>query len=156
MQSEKPQTFCAVLCKACQELPVHFTSSSEEVIVGSSMMILHKRVEDRRGTNPDPAIAYRIETDTPDISPPGSFTLERKRMVFATFEGTPLTTEGGAEPEVRQDSLAASLPLGAWQASAVCKPVQTMRWAQQGLMPVRPQIVLMEQVELPPNSTLKC
>ena len=127
-------------------------------MLGTTLQTLHKAVEDKRSANPDPAIAYHSKVDDPGQSPPGSFSLQRKHHVYACFEGTPLSTSEGAaaEPQARQDSLAASLPLSTWAASKLCKPIWIMRWAAQGLMPVRPQIVLMEQVELPPNSTLKC
>ena len=74
--------------------------------------------------------------------------------VNAVFEQvTGELTEGESVATVKADCAAASISFTVW--TDFIKPLWSIRWAATGLMPVRPQIVVAKDFEIPPRSFLK-
>ena len=136
---------------------VVFSSSSDMVVVGPTYMSLHKAINDRRSLNPTASVCYHSLKDEPGQGgPTGSFSLTATSRVFAVLE----SAGGGAEGEgeagrkkkgegMKQETLASGLPMDLWDENPVAGMRFTMRWASAGLMPVRPQVLLLEDVDLP-------
>ena len=107
---------------------------------------------DRRGLSPNASICYHVTQDDLDKGP-GCFSIERRHHARGVFESGTLG-EGTGSTEAKAESLAAMLPLSTWAESDNASIIWSMRWASNGLMPVRPQVVLDTDVELGPNSAL--
>ena len=61
--------------------------------------------------------------------------------------------QGGHEG--KPESLAALIPLSTWAGNELAAQRRSMRWASNGLMPIRPQIVLLVDIELEPQTALR-
>jgi hypothetical protein len=119
-------------------------------------------VNDQRSKRPSVAVAYHDLTPSAEGAP-GSFTLSRVTDVVLVVKGhTPVEeagapeTEGGVKPPASlQVSAGALVPLDAWvkastSPGALASLVWSMKWTQQGLMPVRAQIVTTTAICLSP------
>ena len=94
------------------------------------------------------SFAYHDIVDEPDRGP-GAFKLEVKHPV--KFKPAPSTVaEGPVEgmlPAVLQTGVAARVNNNVW-TNAITSIVWSVKWSQNGLMPVRPHVVLLEPVTL--------
>ena len=92
--------------------------------------------------------------EKPDEKRPGNFTLKRSHQVwFIPQNGAPVAgDEGGEEesqPTTGQQNAAKLIPNAVWGNHAT-KIVFSVKWGVSGLMPIRPQVVLIKDVDLPP------
>ena len=136
-----------------QTLLVSFTSSSDMVLFDNKLLSLHKVIADRRASNPSWQVCYHtLKDDATPGAAVGAFTLTKALCVRAVME---LPKEDAKDKEVRQENLGATLPLGTWEGLPFADIVFSMRWASQGLMPIRPQVVLTQDVEIPAGHGLQ-
>ena len=70
------------------------------------------------------------------------------RQVHAVFEQAVIT--GEEMNTTKPETAAAVVPFSVW--SDIVKPVWSIRWATSGLMPVRPLITALTDIEIPPKS----
>eukprot|EP00439_Symbiodinium_sp_Y106_P043830 s8284_g5.t1 len=98
---------------------------------------------------------YNIKfKEKPQPDDPGACVLEAKdkRLAFAPAKMT--KTEGEDEQKTaKQLHVAAVVPPSAWKGAAGVHFV--VRWAQNGLVPVRPQVTLIEDCVLPSKKAMK-
>lgn len=94
------------------------------------------------------SFAYHDIIDEPDRGP-GAFKLEVKHAV--KFKPAPSTVaEGPVEdmlPTILQTQVAARVNNNVW-TNTITSIVWSVKWSQNGLMPVRPHVVLLEPVTL--------
>ena len=74
--------------------------------------------------------------------------------MHAVFEQTELkVTPGDTVPSMKSDGAGAAISFKIWNKHI--KPVWSMRWAPGGLMPVRPQVIALVDIEIPPKMFFK-
>ena len=144
-----------------KEIAIEFASSDDEVIYDRQLVTLFKVIENRRSMNPNAQICYHVMKDEVDKGP-GCFALERRHRVHAAFEAATMKEASGEQEEMgqgghegKQESLAALIPLSTWAGNELAAQRWSMRWASNGLMPIRPQIVLLVDIELEPQTALR-
>lgn len=138
---------------------VYNLSSSDELVhFEGKLMTLLTVINQKRAQQPGCRILYH------DIVPcargaPGAFTLSRTHNVEYVLTGKVEISDSPEEedsapinkkaPGSLQGSAASLLPLTAWTDLNIGGLVWTVKWSAQGLMPVRAQIVILTEVDLP-------
>ena len=93
---------------------------------------------------------YHDMESTPEDQNPGMFKCIRKNDVYFSpaKDSQDVQDPADAAAKTNQVGGAKLVPNSAWQSDLV-SIVFSVRWSPNGLMPVRPQIVLMMDVTLP-------
>lgn len=108
------------------EMPVIFKSSSDKIMIGTSLMTLKEAVETRRKTHSTVNVCYHKIVEDVNSTVPGDFLVQTTSTVHARFE--PTTVSNSSEGQTsKQDVAGASLPLASWDDVGVVKPVWSMR-----------------------------
>ena len=107
-------------------------------------------VEAQRAKIPACKIMYHDMESTPEDQNPGMFKCIRKNDVYFSpaKDSQDVQDPADAAAKTNQVGGAKLVPNSAWQSDLV-SIVFSVRWSPNGLMPVRPQIVLMMDVTLP-------
>eukprot|EP00434_Breviolum_minutum_P024555 symbB.v1.2.021690.t1/scaffold1889.1/size97066/5 len=138
-----------------KEVKYSITGPDDLVLYNGNLTSVYDLVEARRnaGTTPTVKINYYAMMDKPVEGKPGNF--EVKQLQDLRFVPAPATVEnsGNTETTVNQMNLASLLPVEAWN-SHCSKVIYSVKWATAGLTPVRPQVVLTADLELPPGRTV--
>lgn len=133
------------------ELLYQLMDSSTLVFHNNSLVTLLEVMEERRKTNPACKVAYHTVVEDPALGP-GAFRLELVSKVVATF--TAGVDDGEEKKPVTQHNAATHLPGKFWDDAQHVGLVWTVKWAAQGLMPVRPTVVCFSAGELPAGKAL--
>ena len=129
-------------------VPYNLKDHAEFVIMYSKMTTLLDVVNIRRESVPDVKIAYHdIEPEA--AGPPGAFklTCTNKIKFVPQAKEQDVDKANNKPPAMLQTTAGTMLPLEAWntETAYVCWSV---KWGINGLMPVRPQVVLRMPLEL--------
>lgn len=132
------------------ELLYSLSDSATLVLHNNQLVTLLEVVEERRRSNPNCKVAYHKLVEQHDRGP-GAFTLEVTSKVVACYTAV----DGGDEKKnITQQNAAACLANNFWENVEHVGLVWTVKWAAQGLMPVRPTVVCLSACELPPGKAL--
>ena len=139
------------------ELLYKLSGSDDVVHHNNHMVSLRDVVSAYQQKHVNAKIAYhKMTEDTLEL---GAFKLVPTSQVAATFQPIKATGEGTAEePEFKsqQHCAGTAIPLTFWDnVSYVMKLTWAVKWATQGLMPVRPVVILAEEVTLQKGECLK-
>lgn len=133
------------------ELLYQLKDSSTMVFHNNSLVTLMEVLEERRKTNPTCKVAYHTVVEDHEKGP-GAFRLELVSKVVASF--TAGVDDGDDKKTVTQQNAATRLPSNFWADAQHVGLVWTVKWATQGLMPVRPAVVCISAGELPAGKAL--
>ena len=129
---------------------IQFTleSHSDMVLHGPQLVELLDVVNEKRKTQPDCRVAYHDLVPLAE-GPAGAFGL--KQTVGVVFN--PQAQTADANPAALQTRLAATVPAQAWKGH-YSGLVWSVKWAANGLAPIRPQIVMLHDVMIKPGHSL--
>ena len=122
------------------------------VILAGRLLPLKKVLQDQQKKEPDAAIAYfRVKSTTEQ-----PLSLEKTHGVnFVTTQAVAVPQgEGdpsGAELKAFQGSAAALVPLTSWKGPSSL--IWSVKWTVNGLMPLRPQVLLLDDLSLDQNQS---
>ena len=133
---------------------VKLQDSQDTIMLNNTMMTIGEAMEARRTINPNSVVCYHDETADPSAAQPGFFKLTTKQRVVAVLS-PPSSQDGEKEPaRPVQTNVASCVPLDTWlRTSSMFKVLWPMRWTAAGLMPVRPQLIALDDVTIPEAST---
>ena len=118
------------------------------VLHGPQLVELLDVVNEKRKTQPDCRVAYHDLVPLAE-GPAGAFGL--KHTVGVVFN--PQAQTADANPAALQTRLAATVPAQAWKGH-YSGLVWSVKWATNGLAPIRPQIVMLHDVMIKPGHSL--
>ena len=119
--------------------------SKQEVLTGQDLTTLLDIVLQKQKTTPDCRVAYFDIVPSGD-GPTGSFGLvSTSNIVFVPVAAKDATTGH------LQTRVGAQIPMTVWHSMNYAKVVWTVKWGQNGLAPVRPQIVMHTNMTLKPG-----
>ena len=125
-----------------------------KVVFNGHLRSLRDVVSDRRKTMPVVKFAYHKFVEAPTPGQPDAFKLEVvKRVCFSPGSSGKVDTEegengGDSNPTTGQAAAARMLPINVWKPE-VCQLVFSVKWTAAGLMPIRPQIMLLADAVMP-------
>lgn len=116
-------------------------------------------IAQRRAASQGEAIQYHSKQDKPQTGNPGWFTLQLEASIYFRAEDIPTKGEvaEGQTPKIPMHHLAGCLPASAWETSA-SQVVWAVKWSdveRKGLTPVRPMVMTMRALTIPPNSAME-
>ena len=129
-------------------LPYQLENYSDYVVFDNKVTTLLDLVNNRRESAPDVKIAYHdLEPDA--AGPPGVFKLVRTHIDLVPLQNEFHTDkEEGKPPDAAmQTSVGGVVPREAW--TELVRVSWSIKWGVNGLMPVRPQVVLYSCFVLP-------
>jgi len=126
----------------------HIKSDQDYIYHQNELVTVRDVIGERRKVDPDCKLTYHNFADKTE-GETGEVEITLKHKVYF------MTKKDASESEKKksQVNLAAFLPLDIW-ASESCKVAKIMwatKWATQGLAPVRPLVILTEDVVLGPG-----
>ena len=138
------------------------TGSSNAVLMNGKLMKVGELINIKRQTNPgDATVSFHELTDTPKPSDPKAFTLKMKPKIFLAFRAQPFPTKTEAEGDnplkIPSVHMAGALPSSAWSRCRFASMLWAMKWppvASKGLQPVRPMVVNLDNINVPPGKAL--
>lgn len=128
-------------------LPYHLSGSSDEVLSGQDLTPLLDIMIEKQTSTPDCRVAYYDLVPKGD-GPAGSFTLAPTTEIVVI----PLSAKDTTGH--LQTRVAAQIPMHIWQALHYCKIAWAVKWGQNGLAPVRPQIVMTTDLTIKPGHSV--
>ncbi|CAK9040562.1 unnamed protein product [Durusdinium trenchii] len=142
-----------------KEVPYDLSGADAQVLYNGNLTTIYEMVEHRRKSGPSPVIKvnYFETIDQPEEGKPGHFKLKKTHdLRFLPQQTVNVEHEGsanGGDNTASQMNLASLLPVEAW-ASHCTQVLFSVKWAASGLAPIRPQVVLVQDVELAPGRCL--
>ena len=131
-------------------------STDDICILGSKVTTIGAVLDAKRKIDKTHAanIMYHTLKDDPRDDNPGhqSITVEHK-MVWTPQSGAPFSVEG-ASTRFQQDKIGSAVPSEKWN-TLFTSIVWVVSWHDLGLAPVKPQVVLIEGIEIEPDNVLK-
>ena len=130
-------------------LPYQLDGYSDYVVFENKVTTLLVLVNKRRESAPDVKIAHHdLEPDA--TGPPGAFKLVRTHKInFVPLQNEFNTEKEDAKPPAAlQTSVGGMVPREAW-TTELARISWSVKWGVNGLMPVRPQVVLYSCFVLP-------
>ena len=120
------------------------------------MQTLHSVVEAQRAKVPSCKVLYHEMEAAPQGKVPGMFNCVRQSDVWFTPAKDSQEVTDPADPGAKTNQVGAAklLPNTAWQ-SDLMSIVYSVRWSPKGLMPVRPQVVLLKDLTLAAGQACK-
>ena len=118
------------------------------MLTGTDLVSLLDVVNMRRKTHPDCRVAYHDVMPHAE-GPAGAFSL----AVVSQIAFRPQPPAADAPPAHLQTRVAATVPVSAWDGH-YSGLVWSLKWAQNGLSPVRPQVVMLADVTIKPGHSL--
>lgn len=128
-------------------LQYEMTGSDDEVLIGQDLTTLLDIIIEKQKSKPDCRMAYFDIVPKGD-GPTGSFTLVSTSDIV--FVPVPASTKDATAGHL-QTRVAAQIPIPIWRNMHYSKIVWTVKWGQNGLAPVRPQIVMHTNVTVKPG-----
>lgn len=128
-----------------KQLRYKLSSHDDVVLSGTDLVPLLDIVNERRKTHPDCRVAYH-DIVPQGTGPAGAFGLAL--TVELSFNPQPPSADAPAGH--LQTRVAATVPLAAWQGH-YSSVVWSVKWSQNGLSPIRPQIALLQDVAVKPG-----
>ncbi len=128
-------------------------SSDDEVLFNNTILTVKQLVADQRKQHPVVTLSYHTMQEAPSNGAPDAFTLTREHNVYFTPVGKVAASEAGEEVAggaVLQTQVASLLPVQTWNSHCT-RTLFVVKWAASGLMPVRPQVALVQDVVLLPG-----
>ena len=140
------------------DVPFGMRDTDDLVLLNGKLQTLGKTLEDRRATKTASKceVLYHELKDAPTDEKPGHQTLQLKHaMVWkpepgATLKDPKPNATGGNPPEppsMEYKHAAGAIPSKLWNTSLTAV-VWSVRWATTGLAPIRPQVVLTQQLQV--------
>ncbi len=138
------------------DLLFHLSTADAKVLHNGKLRTLSALVNEQRAKAPaDAKVAYHDLVEHPREGEPGYFCLNLKHQVYFQVKGLPAVKEEeteAADPgdlKVEQSHFASAVPLPCWKTQ-LTDLIWSLKWTQsKGLVPIRPQVLLMEEVVLP-------
>ena len=135
---------------------VSFSDSEELIMLNSLVITIRDAIYQRRALNPNAGVCFHeMAAETASVVT-GAFKLVTKQRVVAVIGKSSTEAaendngEGGDQPQGSQANAACCIPVDAWpNLLEGFKVLWSMRWTAAGLMPVRPQVVLLTQLTIP-------
>ena len=122
------------------------------MILNNKLLGLRAIYEEKQKTQANPTINYFKIESTPAVEDAGLFTLSKEHnLAFVPQATTPGLGEEGTT--LAQTAAAGAVQASAWDR-AVCGVVWACKWAPNGLMPVRPIVVALDDLCVPPGRVL--
>ena len=126
-------------------------NATQNVVFNSKIVPLKDVVNKQRLKVPTASINYFSLKEDPQPEDPGNWTVQvQQRLCF-----TPALIQKEESSEIlqlKQVHAAAVLPANCW--AGVAEVMFVVRWANNGLMPVRPQVMLVQDVVIPAGQAL--
>ena len=109
-------------------------------------------MEQQKAKDPGAKLCYHSLVDAPTKDDPGVFEVKLTNLVVFIPGKQEAVVEEGAEGEgakimTAQTNVAAMNPFNSWETT-VSKTVWSVKWGANGLMPIRPQVILTLDVDL--------
>lgn len=126
------------------------------VLQGATLTNVKTMVNTKQQQDPRAQIAYYEISEAANTDDPEMFEMKNTvPLVFVPTGQLKAKTETGEEGtevlSADQVSAARLLPVAAWEQRSLCSLVWCVRWAPQGLMPVRPVVALHREVVIEPS-----
>lgn len=141
-------TFCSACATESGTHPLDI-----EVLFNGHLKTLHEVVQNQIQKVPKAKIAYHRMEDSPDPKRVGNFKLTRSHQVWFIPQTSGANVEepqeDEAQPSSAQGNAAKLVPNHVWKSHAT-KIIYSVKWGVSGLMPIRPQVVLIRDVDLSP------
>ena len=132
-------------------------NSTDEVLMGKRRIDLGTIIEERRATDPECKVAYHNMEPMPHGAP-GAFTLTVVNNIYFIPDACNKELINPQEPQkVPTQQMAAGeiLAVSAWAQGTATQVIWMVQWGINGLMPVRPVVVLKGDVTIPPGSAFQ-
>ena len=131
-------------------------ASLTKVLFHGQLQPLHKVLESQRRSMPTLKVAYHEMKEEPQPGKPGNFSIKRINSIWYTPQsGNNIETEGGQEesgPSSGQQTAAKLVPNATWNGHSTRIVFSVKASPTNGLTPIRPQVVLVKEIELNPNT----
>ena len=137
------------------DVPFKLTDNLDMVVLGSKMLPLRQVIADRQKASPAGKnnVLYHEVKDHPVEGDAGYQTLTTKHiMVWRPASGATVTDKG-QYTTMDHKSAAASVPTSKWDGT-YSGVVWQVKWMMQGLAPVRPFILTIADIQVPPQKAL--
>ena len=128
------------------EILFELKSSADPVIINGDLTTVGDALKERRKAKPDAKIVYHDMVEAPGES--FEFTLHLRQKVAFRPEGRMQATNNEDDVVASQTNIAGQVPLQIWSNAdtGICWNVH---WKQNGLMPIRPQVVFLKEGQVP-------
>jgi len=140
---------------------VSFSLDADSLVIFNGALVpVHGLLHERRKTDPMATIAYHRLVDSPTPENPAEFKIEKVHTVNFIPKGKVSGDEMDEEPDDTgtasslQAKIACLYPTKIW-TTRFCDAIYSVRWAaNSSLMPIRPQVVLKNDLTLMPGHAL--
>ena len=130
--------------------------SKDKVLVGKRYADLGSIVEERRQTEPECQVAYHSMDPVADGGP-GAFSLSIKHNIYFIPDACNkelIKPDEAKKPPTQQMAVGEVLAASSWASSSCAALVWMVQWGVNGLTPVRPVVLLCEDVSVPESSAM--
>ena len=132
--------------------------SSDYVYIGSKLTSVADAIDARAKEKPGSQLKvlyHDIKDDPRDDMPGHQKRIQKQRMVWKP-EPSPVKVEADSTDSVKMDykHFAGSIETKKWNTDKCCV-VWTVKWSTVGLAPVRPQVMLLKDVEIAPKTAIE-
>jgi hypothetical protein len=122
------------------------TGSSDFVVLNGVVTELESVIAEQRGKHPDAQICYH--SLAVDLESPKKFTLTSShRVVYQPKQDE--------DKEINANNIGKKESPSTWSSGCLCV-LWVVRWAQKGLMPVKPVVHIWGDVMIPTGKCLHC
>ena len=137
--------------------------SKDTVLSGGKLTRLGDLVKSKRLTNPgDASISFHELQDAPTSTDPAAFTLKLKPKIHLVFRAVafPAKSEEGKDGPLNIPTvhLAGAVPSSVWGRCRLASMLWAVKWppvASKGLQPIRPMVVNLGDIKIPPGKALR-
>ena len=139
-----------------EEIDFRIGSSEVLIFLGSRLMTVTEAMDEQRKRHPGAhlRVTYHTSTDDPQENNPGHATFEQKVTMAWKPEKTEIKDEGNGPIVLDRKKAAIAVPPRVWATGRTCIAWH-MRWAMQGLAPVKPVVILASNIEIPSGKAAK-
>ena len=130
--------------------------SGLEVLLNGKLQTLHSVGEAQRVKVPNCKIMYHEMEASPEEKVPGMFKCIRQNNVWFSPAKDSQEVQDAADPNAKTNQVGAAklLPNSVWY-SDIISILFSVRWGPNGLIPVRPQVVLLSDLKLAAGQACK-
>ena len=131
---------------AAEPIPYSLGGQDSLVHFNNKLVTLREVYDEKSRSQHNPVINYYKIEAAPTEEDPGFFTLAKEH-------GIAFVPIGITDAMLQQTSAASKIPADQWDP-AVCGVVWACKWQPNGLMPIRPVVVALQAISIPPGCVL--
>ena len=132
--------------------------TDQHILLNNRLITIRDAFDDHQKKKPaaELKIAYHEVSDSPtDTSPARACFKQCIRFVWKTDEGAPITEKNGMQT-ISTENMGGSMSTACWvDERSFTTIIWAMKWSVQGLAPIRPHLLFIDQLQLLPNQAFK-